>query len=285
MNTNSYIMSGDTISMVINGTPYTLGEDHRNRDRILEALKAEDWDSIPEMIDLASTVINYSNGALEVVDGRVQFDGFDIDETLSERILKMIEEGFPVDFMVRFLTNLFQNPSHRSVHQLYGFLEKGQLPITPDGCFLAFKIVNRDYKDHRTRSFDNSVGKVVKMARHQVDEDPNQTCSSGLHFCSIGYLPHYHYDGDNSRVLILKINPRDVVAIPRDYNDSKGRCCQYEVVGEVEDPAKAFSSTTVADWASTQEWANKVAQDQFEGADTNSSEEEDLPPRSSSSWY
>ena len=33
--------------------------------------------------------------------------------------------------------------------------------------------------------------------------------------------------------MILKINPRDVVSIPTDYNDSKGRCCRYEVIGEV----------------------------------------------------
>ena len=35
------------------------------------------------------------------------------------------------------------------------------------------------------------------------------------------------------RVMILKINPRDVVSIPTDYNDSTGRCCRYEVIGEV----------------------------------------------------
>jgi hypothetical protein len=32
--------------------------------------------------------------------------------------------------------------------------------------------------------------------------------------------------------MILKINPRDVVAIPADYNNTKGRCCRYEVIGE-----------------------------------------------------
>ena len=31
----------------------------------------------------------------------------------------------------------------------------------------------------------------------------------------------------------MKINPRDVVSIPSDYNDAKGRACRYEVVGEV----------------------------------------------------
>ena len=56
-----------------------------------------------------------------------------------------------------------------------------------------------------------------------------QTCSYGLHFCSEGYLRHFGGD----RVVILKINPRDVVSIPTDYNNTKGRCCRYEVIGEV----------------------------------------------------
>jgi hypothetical protein len=33
--------------------------------------------------------------------------------------------------------------------------------------------------------------------------------------------------------VIVKINPRDVVSIPSDYNDAKGRACRYEVIGEV----------------------------------------------------
>ena len=33
--------------------------------------------------------------------------------------------------------------------------------------------------------------------------------------------------------MIVKINPRDVVSIPTDYNNSKGRACRYEVIGEL----------------------------------------------------
>ena len=42
--------------------------------------------------------------------------------------------------------------------------------------------------------------------------------------------------------MILKINPRDVVSIPADYGDTKGRCCRYQVIGELGvDPADAFT--------------------------------------------
>jgi hypothetical protein len=67
------------------------------------------------------------------------------------------------------------------------------------------------------------------MDRNQVNDDARQTCSAGLHFCSEGYLRNF----GGARVMILKINPRDVVSIPTDYDNSKGRACRYEVVGEV----------------------------------------------------
>jgi hypothetical protein len=67
------------------------------------------------------------------------------------------------------------------------------------------------------------------MERNQVNDNKDVTCSAGLHFCSQGYLGHF----SGERVMILKINPRDVVSIPTDYNNTKGRCARYEVVGEV----------------------------------------------------
>jgi hypothetical protein len=35
--------------------------------------------------------------------------------------------------------------------------------------------------------------------------------------------------------MLVKINPADVVSIPSDYNNAKGRTWKYEVVGEVTD--------------------------------------------------
>jgi hypothetical protein len=38
----------------------------------------------------------------------------------------------------------------------------------------------------------------------------------------------------SNRVVIVKINPADVVSIPSDYKNTKGRCCRYEVIAEFE---------------------------------------------------
>jgi hypothetical protein len=150
---------------------------------------------------------------------------------LATRMIGMLQDEFPIEPMVNFMENLMTNPSKRAVTELYGFLEKNNLPITPDGHFLAYKKVRNDYLDIHSGTMDNSVGKIVEMERNEVDDNKDQTCSTGLHFCSQEYLPHF--GGYESRVVIVKINPADVVSIPSDYNNAKGRACRYEVIGEV----------------------------------------------------
>jgi hypothetical protein len=157
------------------------------------------------------------------------WDGEVFNGTLATRMVAMLTEGFTIEPLVKFMENLLENPSKRSVDELYGFLEKNNLPITPDGHFLAYKKVRIDYKDVYSGTMDNSPGQVVTMPRNKVDDDKDRTCSAGLHFCSEGYLRHF----GGERTVIVKINPRDVVSIPSDYDNTKGRACQYEVVGEV----------------------------------------------------
>ena len=71
------------------------------------------------------------------------------------------------------------------------------------------------------------------MPRNKVDEDPDRTCSAGLHVCSFDYLPHFSHA--NGHVMIVKVNPANVVAIPADYNATKMRVSQYVVIDEVQD--------------------------------------------------
>jgi hypothetical protein len=137
--------------------------------------------------------------------------------------------------------NLHKNPSKRAVEELYGFLEKGALPITPDGYFLAYKKVRANYMDCHTGTISNHVGAVVEMERNEVDDDKDRTCSAGLHFCSQEYLKSF----GGERTMILKIDPKDVVSIPSDYNDSKGRTCRYEVIGELDAPAEQAFTRSV----------------------------------------
>jgi len=235
------------LTVMMDGVTHTVNSDHVNYREIREALKAKDHTMVEKLINLAASVINYASGRIRIHNGSVFYGQHEVKGSVVQRILNMMREGFDAEPMIRFLENLMSNPSKRAVDELYGFLESTALPITEDGHFLAYKKVNKNYLDFHTGKMDNSVGKVVEMPRNQVDDNRDVTCSYGLHFCSLGYLPHYH--GGNGRVMIVKINPADVVSIPVDYNNAKGRTCRYEVIGEhpYEDQ-EAFTSSIYRDF-------------------------------------
>jgi hypothetical protein len=224
-----YLIQGSNIVIVIDNTPHTISKTHVTYDKVKEAIKAGDWDTVRNIIDPKKAVINYGNGNVAVQGEKLFWKDKELHGAIAVRMVQMLQEDLPIEPLVLFMENMMQNPSYRAVNELYGFLEKNNLPITPDGCFLAYKKVRADYKDCYSGTMDNSVGKVVSMERNQVNDNANQTCSAGLHFCSHNYLSHF----GGERVVILKINPRDVVSIPTDYDFSKGRCCSYEVIGEV----------------------------------------------------
>lgn len=224
-----FLIQGDNITIVIDNVPHTVNRTHVTFDKVRDAVRAGDWELVRDIIEPKKAVINYGRGNVSIHNDEVFWRGLLMNGALAERMLDMLREGFPVDPLVNFMDNLMANPSNRAVTELYGFLEKCNLPITEDGCFLAYKKVRDDYLDCHSATIDNSVGQVVSMPRNQVNDNCNETCSSGLHFCSQEYLNHFR----GSRVMILKINPADVVSIPTDYDDSKGRCCRYEVIGEL----------------------------------------------------
>ena len=224
-----FILQGDNVVIVIDGEPHTINKTHLTYNKVVEAIKAGDWGSVKELINPTKVLVNYSRGNVSVVDGEMFWKGTPFHNALATRIVSMLEEGFDIEPMVQFMNNLMRNPSKRAVDELYGFLEKNSLPITPDGHFLAYKRVRGDYKDCHTGTMDNSVGQVVEMERNMVDDNRDNTCSKGLHFCSHSYLQSF----SGERTVIVKIDPADVVSIPSDYNNAKGRTCRYEVVGEV----------------------------------------------------
>ena len=254
-----YIVQGSNITVVIGTTPHTVSKNHITYNKLLAAIKAGEWETVQDIIEPKQVVLNFGQGNVSIEGDKIFWKGRVMHNALTKRMVAMIQEDFPVEPLIAFMENLMENPSKRAVNELYGFLEKNTLPITSDGCFLAYKKVRQDYfdvhsgtvlnkpaaylTDEDTAALEEAAGKnnevtvtvedgvtVVSMERNLVDDDQNRTCSTGLHFCSQDYLNNF----GGERIVILKINPRDVVSIPNDYNDSKGRCARYEIVDEID---------------------------------------------------
>jgi hypothetical protein len=244
------IVTANSITVLIAGKTLVAKSGHPNFMAIKDYLKAGSADvaKLASMFDIPKAIETRSNGSVVIKDSTVYFNGAPLHNTLTTRMLDMLAEGFNIDSLVAFLAKLMQNPSHRAVTGLYDFLAATNIPITPDGDFLAFKKVRDNYYDIHSGTIRNAVGDSPRVLRNQVDEDPDQTCSHGLHVCSESYLPHFGSSYGN-RIVIVQVNPADVVAIPRDYNNAKMRCAGYKVIGEVaaEAVAKTFNAPVMSE--------------------------------------
>ena len=220
------------LTLVLNNRTYQVLPDHINYKMILDALPTATADELLEIVDIEKAVATFSDGLVEIKNGQVTYEGEVVHGSISKRILEFMSKGLPFQPLVNFLNNLMDNPSMQSQKELYDFLEHEHLPITEDGHFLAYKAVRSDYKDKYRGVFDNRVGKICKMQRAKVDDDRARGCSDGLHAGALNYVAGYGSLENNDRIVIVKINPRDVVSVPSDCNCEKLRTCQYEVVGE-----------------------------------------------------
>lgn len=156
-----------------------------------------------------------------------------IDNRLTDKIVQTYLGNEPVEHLITFLDNLMNNTSKRTIDNLYSFLAFNDIKITDDGCFTAWKVINYDYTDCYTRTIDNSPGRVITMPRSQVDDDPAHICSTGLHVCAAHYIPHFsRFD---NKIVKVKVDPKDVISVPVDYEFAKMRTCRYEVLEEIVD--------------------------------------------------
>lgn len=228
-----FILGSSSVTVYLDGKPYTISNQAQTYNAVVKGLRDNDEDAVRSAVNIRDTIVESltksAGSKVQIVDGQIMYGDREVTGLVASRVFTMLDMGLSVEPMVRFIDNLMQNPSKRAVDELFGFLDACKLPITEDGHFLAYKRVRGDYMDVHSGTMNNAVGQVLSMERNLVDEDKNNTCSYGLHFCSYDYLAHF----SGARIVVVKINPADVVAIPADYNNSKGRTCKYEVVDEI----------------------------------------------------
>lgn len=218
----------------------TFRSDFPTFEELKKAVISGDEKRVEELAFPRKNIAKISKGNVIISnDDEVFYKNQLVPEYLALRILEHIKNQVTVSPLFAFAEKLMANPNLGVRNDLYKWLEKGSMPIYEDGDFMAYKLVKEDYTPiHTGGKYGQSqkVGEIVTQPRETCDENRDVTCSSGLHFCSYDYLPNFGLGYGNRKVIVLKINPTDVVAIPSDYNDTKGRTCRFEVVDEI-DPA------------------------------------------------
>ena len=224
--------SSKFVSITEGRTVWNATKDHKHFNDIIQALIESRFDDAIEFISIKAAVQKYVKGDVRIEGGSLFYQGIDLRSGLVTRIIDSMQNGEDFEFYLPFLENLLENPSEKAVQRLFDFLVANDIEITEDGHFIAWKMVRSTYKDCHSNTFDNSPGQYVKMPRSRVNDNDEQTCSTGLHVCSKGYIGSGFGHGDG-RIVSCKVHPRDVVSIPVDYNDSKMRVCGYLVLDDV----------------------------------------------------
>lgn len=294
MKIRGFQYTGKTISMVLDYRPISIDRTHGSFEEVLNiALPAINAGTLetPEVTEAINNVLlKYDKAARRMaaltpsvaIEGdHVLIAGEELAGFMAERLVGLVDEatqlgedpGYRALPLARFAERLMSHPwnsENAGWHEremfeslktdLYRFLEKGKMPLTSDGCFLAYKAIDAEFYsihagDLRATSgtfvrvngteidctvnpavsgtrgvIRNKVGDKPRIPLNMVNPDRNQTCSYGLHVCSFDYLPSFSHAGGH--VMLCKVAPEDVGSIPSDYNDTKMRVCAYEVVDE-----------------------------------------------------
>lgn len=238
MTTNvASLVTASGILIFMNGKNLTVGRDHPNFAKIQTALKNKDYASIPALADVVTSVRKWLNAGkdFELVGDLVTLNGVPFSSIITNKVLNMINAGASADGLFNFLRKVRSNPSKTAQDELLLFCEANGFMIHEDGDILAYKSVRGNYMDIHSGKFRNAVGDTVVMNRNQVDDRRDVTCSTGLHFAAFDYASTWagSIDGVNRRLMVMKINPADVVSIPNDYKNQKGRCSKYKVIAEI----------------------------------------------------
>lgn len=212
-----------------------------------------------ELYDLMSPVAKvkreiessfYLSDNMSIEGGVLKFGDFVLEETLASHMLSLLnEDNTPKDeklwkSYVTFLDNLHQNVNEDIRNQLFRWMDYENkaghgFGITEDGCIVGYKGCQGTVLEpvstfsgtaivdgvEITGKIPNKVGSVISMPRSAVQYDPEVGCSVGLHVGTRDYAVNWA-----PILLLVKVNPRDVVSVPYECDSQKMRVCEYTVL-------------------------------------------------------
>ena len=224
-----FTLTNESVTLIDGGKTHTVRKDAVNYKPLVDALVSEDFDRARGCLTTAKTVETWTRGKFKIAGNTVKCGDETLPASLADRIFKMIQAGDDPQSLLNFWDRLAKNPSWRSVNQLWNFLANAGIPIDQDGFILAYKAVNNNYTDCHTGKIDNSVGTVHEMERRLISDDADTPCHFGFHVGALGYAQSF--GPSDRRMIICRVDPADVVCVPKDSSHQKVRCCKYEVIG------------------------------------------------------
>lgn len=241
-----------TVSIFLPEEDLLVESSHRNFDKILEILSSQDEymddDEVTSEILHAFSGANVEaftslTGTVSVSSFGVYYNGKAVSNKAADAILAVedltrIQDRLDATTIANFLEKAMKNPNPHAANDLFEWICKHDFVIYENGDFGAYKGVHSEDGRYLSTSsgravvdgvpvegrIPTKVGSTVTMPREDVLHDPDQFCGPGLHAGTYEYASYY---GDT--MVLCRINPEDVVSIPRDANGQKIRVCKYYI--------------------------------------------------------
>lgn len=244
----NYILNSTngTLNVIVRGKPVTIKKATQpdKYNKVLQLIKDNDEDGIIKLFDVV-TQVSTKLGVTITKEGVVTYTNKEgqieqLPASLNKTLVAMYEQDEnSIEPLIKFWEKVRLNPSYRVNRCLFDFIEANNIVINENGNLIMYKIVARTndpevFLDLYTRKTEHRFGTPVDpMDRKDVDDNIDNTCSFGRHLASWQYLPHYGscVNGKDA-ILLCEVDPTDIVAIPRDYNNSKIRCTTYTPLSE-----------------------------------------------------
>lgn len=276
----SIIVSEGPASVLIAASDPTYGPVRR----YLVDEHGEDFQTVRDLVETFRTGVKATAAeAVSVVDGdpdqaeaepyRIAH-GDPVEEVVLAAAIRLTNSDADLAPLGAFLRRLERNPSQVSRSQLFGWLKAGGFTLTTDGLIVGYKSVRADglsavagKEPVTVQAQDGSVqtvtghvpypvGATVWMARDLVNDDRDSACSVGLHVGTYGYAEHF-----SERMLVVLVDPADVVSVPTDSNAQKMRVCRLYVAarhdGEQITETVIDHIRTVPDFEATEDYTRR----------------------------
>lgn len=239
--------SGATV-IFPDGSTHTVGSDSPIYQKVVNALIPEQTISDDELLELINPFELVYRKLTKLSDRvsrkgmRLLFDGDPAAGPIADHIIKIMDSDAPDSewqALIKFWEKASSNPSQQGQDELFLFIQRHGLTLTPDGDAVFYKSTRFDGtstysgygivdgEEYEDAHIPNYVGAVVEIPRSMVDDDRHESCSVGLHVGDYTYASTYA-----NRLWTVVVNPRDVVSVPLDSEERKIRVCRYKVVEE-----------------------------------------------------
>lgn len=245
----------DSLTIVFgDGSIQPISGEHPGFQSILEALKAKASDDLirglADPANLIFTKTHRLTDRITLAGGTLLLDGDVLEGPLADFIVNIAQNSDnESSYMawVKFVDKLATNPSPESRDHLFMFMTTHGITVTPEGDIVLYKGVNADgtsihagYGIVDGQAMDgnlpNKVGSVLEFPRSKVNANRGIGCATGLHAGTHEYASAF----SRGQLLTVVINPRDVVSVPSDHENSKVRVSRYTVL-EINQSEKAYS--------------------------------------------